>query len=406
MWNFSSSGHGRWRLLAAALAAACLLGASPAPLLAAGEPEPLECWWRTSVSAVTVGEPFTLVVTCAVLKTESMTAVIDRARLDPRAVELAPFEVLGGVVAPDVEAGDRLFFQNQYTLRFVNDAFFNQDVALPALSVPYRIQTRGTGQEAATQGMERRFAMPHETVRIMSLVPADATDIRDAAAITFADVDRPLVAGTPLHDRRDDPERRSGLSSCSWASGAPSDRASRRRPPRPASSATARSCAASAGSSRPSAAIGTATAGRRTSSPAPSRPPASWPSLRWLGPRASVSPICARDVPAGALLLRGRWRGADAVLVSGSATPKTLALEMATRAADKETVPARLEELRETITALTEAEYAESGQLPGASSLDESLTTLERLARRLTLERSWPMNRLTSWRSALRGMPR
>ena len=38
--------------------------------------------------------------------------------------------------------------------------------------------------------MERRFALPHQMMRITSLVPGDAADIRDATEMTFADVDR------------------------------------------------------------------------------------------------------------------------------------------------------------------------------------------------------------------------
>ena len=32
--------------------------------------DPLQCWWRTSAGAVRVGEPFTVVLTCAVLETD------------------------------------------------------------------------------------------------------------------------------------------------------------------------------------------------------------------------------------------------------------------------------------------------------------------------------------------------
>ena len=182
------------RLARRSLCALCLVVAAT-PIgarLAAAEDdvEPLQCWWRTSVSAVRVGEPFTLVLTCAALQTDVLTAVVDRARLDPRAIELPPFEVMGGAPAPDLPSGDRVFFQYQYTLRFINEAFFNEDVPLPALSVAYRIQSRVPGQDASTQGMERQFALPHQMVRIASLVPSDAADIRDATATTFADVDR------------------------------------------------------------------------------------------------------------------------------------------------------------------------------------------------------------------------
>ena len=50
--------------------------------------DPLQCWWRTSAGAVRVGEPFTVVLTCAVLETDAATVVVgpDAARAVGRAV--------------------------------------------------------------------------------------------------------------------------------------------------------------------------------------------------------------------------------------------------------------------------------------------------------------------------------
>ena len=130
--------------------------------------EPLQCWWRTSVSAVRVGEPFTLVLTCAALQTDVLTAVVDRARLDPRVIELPPFEVMGGTPAPDLPSGDRVFFQYQYTLRFINEAFFNEDVPLPALSVavPHPVPGPGPGRLDAGHGTPIRPAPPDDPDRL------------------------------------------------------------------------------------------------------------------------------------------------------------------------------------------------------------------------------------------------
>ncbi len=41
------------------------------------EVEPIQCWWRTSASAVRVGDTFSLVLTCAVIETASTTVVPD-----------------------------------------------------------------------------------------------------------------------------------------------------------------------------------------------------------------------------------------------------------------------------------------------------------------------------------------
>ena len=70
-----------------------LAGAQPQPAPpadAAGlniEADPIRCWWRTSTSAVRVGEPFRLVLTCAIVDNESTTVVPDQSRLEPRSEE-------------------------------------------------------------------------------------------------------------------------------------------------------------------------------------------------------------------------------------------------------------------------------------------------------------------------------
>ena len=59
--------------------------------------DPLKCWWRTSAGAVRIAEPFSVVLTCAVLETDAATVVVDQSRLEPSVVQFAPFEVLGGI---------------------------------------------------------------------------------------------------------------------------------------------------------------------------------------------------------------------------------------------------------------------------------------------------------------------
>ena len=66
------------------------------------ETDPLQCWWRTSAGAVRVGEPFSVVLTCAVLETDAATVVVDQSRLEPSVVQFAPFEVLGGSHGADL----------------------------------------------------------------------------------------------------------------------------------------------------------------------------------------------------------------------------------------------------------------------------------------------------------------
>lgn len=145
--------------------------------------EPIECWSRTSTGAVRVGELFTLVLTCAVVETSSTTVVPDQSRLDPGVLQIPPFEVVRGTQAIDVRAGTRRFFQYEYTLRYVGEDF-GKDVKLPAVTVSYRVQSH-TPDQTAIEGRERQYMLPALMIRIFSLVPTVATNIRDQPSETF-----------------------------------------------------------------------------------------------------------------------------------------------------------------------------------------------------------------------------
>lgn len=368
------------------------------PAAAANDDEPLRCWWRTSVSAVKVGEPFTLVLTCAALQTESTTAVVDRARLDPRAIELAPFDVLGGSVAPDVAAGDRLFFQIEYHLRFVNEAFFNQDVALPDLAVNYRIQTRGAGQDAATQGMERRLAMPRQSLRVTSLVPADATDIRDAAGVTFAQLDARSSRGRLLTTAG---LILIGLAGVVAVVGVGRTVGARTRP-------------TLVDSGLCSEAAVLRSAARELAHVREARSEGGWsvPTVARALAATRVVAECALDrtphqqlaaraeaAPSGALTVTRRWRSGPPVLVSSAVTPKSLTAELTRRTTYGEPRAADLDVLLGALTTFTNAAYTEGAPLDDAG-LDEALASVERIARRLAILRTWLVQRLTlrAWR--------
>jgi hypothetical protein len=372
-----------------------IVAAAFAPSLASAqdEVEPLQCWWRTSISAVRVGEPLTLVLTCSALQTDTVTAVVDRSRLDPRAIELPPFEVLGGTPAPDLRSGDYVFFQYQYTLRFINEAFFNEDVPLPALNISYRIQTRVGAQDASTEGIERRFALPHQMIRIASLVPSDAADIRDATDITFADVDRASGRARTLVTTGMIVTALGGLLAVVGLV-----RLIGQRLGTPTVATTLVSDATVLrGVSRELATVRddrTAsgwTTGLVARALAAARIVAEYALSR---PASQLHATPREQAPAGALVLPRRFRQNAAVLVSGSVTPKTMALALAERTADGHPVSPRLEELRAALTEFTRAEYNQSGQLED-TSLDESLSQVERIARRLAIERHWMVRRVT-----------
>src|SRR5262249_1986386 len=162
------------------------------PLLAASdavEPEPLECWWRTSVSAVRIGELFSAVLTCASVETSALSVVVDRSVLEPVAAALPPFEIVGGKHSPDLLTGDRRFFQYEYNLRVISDELFNQDVPLPDIPITYRVRSTVAGQVASVEGPVEHYSLPQIAVRVLSLVPDTERDIRDTTADTFSSLD-------------------------------------------------------------------------------------------------------------------------------------------------------------------------------------------------------------------------
>ena len=154
------------------------------------ETDPLQCWWRTSAGAVRVGEPFTVVLTCAVLETDAATVVVDQSRLEPSVVQFAPFEVLGGSHGADLRTDQRRFFQYVYRLRLIAENLFGRDISLPETKLSYHVQSKMGERQAALQGRDQAYLLPPQSVRVMSLVPADATDIRDTAGETFGDLDQ------------------------------------------------------------------------------------------------------------------------------------------------------------------------------------------------------------------------
>lgn len=152
------------------------------------EVEPITCWWRTSTSAVRTGEPFGLTLTCAVLETEATKIVPDFSKLEANVVQLPPFEVLGGTHPPDVVTTGKRFFQYDYRLRVVAEDAFGADVAVPPLEISYRVESQVPGGDSV-QGRDQSYALPRASIRLISLVPGDTTDIREAPAPAFVAIE-------------------------------------------------------------------------------------------------------------------------------------------------------------------------------------------------------------------------
>lgn len=174
-----------------AILSAPVLAQRPAPAAPDSpnvEVDPIRCWWKTSQGAVRVGELFDLSLTCAVLETDAVQVVPDESRLGNAVIQMAPFEVVSGVHPADLHSANRRFFQYEYRLRIINPDVIGKDVPIPLVSIHYRINSR-VAANTALQGRDLAYVLPPESVRISSLVPADAPDVRDAGGQRFADVE-------------------------------------------------------------------------------------------------------------------------------------------------------------------------------------------------------------------------
>lgn len=174
----------------------CALSASQAVAQSAAPPpgtdmveiEPITCWWRPSTTAVRTGEPFDIRLTCSVVETEANKVVPDFSKLDPTVVQLPPFEVLSGTHAADIVVPGKRFFQYDYRLRLINEDAFGGDVPVPPLEISYRVESQVQGGEKV-QGREQSYALPRASVRLISLVPDDTNDIREAPAAAFTRIE-------------------------------------------------------------------------------------------------------------------------------------------------------------------------------------------------------------------------
>lgn len=152
------------------------------------EVDAIDCWWRSTVAAVRVGQPFNVVLTCSVLDAQPVKAVPDESSLSPNTIQMSPFEVLGGNKSADLASPDRRFFQYVYNLRLISPDFFGKDARIPELKITYRIQRQESSGTAA-QGIENSYILPNLPIRVLSLVPTEAHDIRDASSETFEQIE-------------------------------------------------------------------------------------------------------------------------------------------------------------------------------------------------------------------------
>jgi hypothetical protein len=148
--------------------------------------DPIRCWWKADKDAVLVGEQFTLTLTCAVLETNPTKVVTDAKQFDPAALQIKPFELLGGTRHGDIESPPWRYFQYDYNARLFGEGFFGQDVDIPATKITYTIQSATSG---GTQSRDETIVLPALPVRVLSIVPKTTTNIRDVSDETFAAIE-------------------------------------------------------------------------------------------------------------------------------------------------------------------------------------------------------------------------
>ena len=96
----------------------CLVGPTSQVFYAGQSPEleevqldALQCWRDIAVQSTIIGEPFAMLVTCAVVETDTATTVPNEVALAPETIDVSPFEVIEGQRFTDVRHGPRRNFQ-------------------------------------------------------------------------------------------------------------------------------------------------------------------------------------------------------------------------------------------------------------------------------------------------------
>jgi hypothetical protein len=363
--------------------------------------DPLQCWWRTSAGAVRVGEPFAVVLTCAVLETDAATVVVDQSRLEPSVVQFAPFEVLGGSHGADLRTDDRRFFQYEYRLRLIAENEFGKDVALPETKLSYHVQSK-VGQKTSLQGRDQTYILPAQSVRVMSLVPVDTADIRDTSAETFTDIDArafranlytviggvmfvlagllALLVLVRLFGRFRKPATVSDrlITDGTILRGVGRELAAVRKERDAGGGWTPDLAGRALAALR---IVATYAVGRRVG-----HLPANKLTAEGL------------DAPeAGRLILRAGWPRGKRIAVSGAITSQTVAHELA-RATSSARRTTLLESLSRSLNTFTTAHFGREGALD-EPALDEALETAKQVLRRMKLEQFWIMKRLAARRA-------
>jgi hypothetical protein len=376
-------------MLVVVVAAFGLPGSLPAQTPAApreGEVavDPIRCWWRTDRAAIRVGERFGLVLTCAVVETGTTAVVPALARLEPGALLLPPFEVVSGARHPDLVSPPWRYLQYEYAVRLLGEGFFGQDVPIPGLEVTYNLRDPDGG----TTGRDQTYLLPELPVRVLSLVPEAASDIRDASGQTFAPIaarrSRATVARVAAAIAFAFAAVFAGLAVLGLLG---RQRARRARAVRsvPATSVL-KGCLNVLSEVREEALGGwTPELARRAGS-----------ALRIAGAVALGRQVAQRQVEAetarreGEVVVRTGLIRPRRVVLCAATTPRTIAGSTANGHVPGARTRAALEGISQALGVLTAASYGRNG-LAGRSDLDSALEAGQDAVRRLRLAAFWPV---------------
>jgi hypothetical protein len=375
----------RQTLMLAALAGAALVGSGVLEAQTVDvEVEPITCWWRASTGSVRVGEPFSVVLTCAVVETAATRVVPDQSRLDPGVVQLPPFEVTGGAHGSDVRTVGRRFFQYEYQMRLVAENLFGAEATVPPVQVSYRVETRA-GQGEATQGRDLTYQLPALTVRVASLVPDSTRDIRETPGLPLREIDSVRLRASSLRLIGGVLMAVAGLLALA---------ALVRLVRRGRASQTTATAVVPAREVLRSVqrTLSTVRTESQQTGWSPDMAGQALAALRVAAGYALDRPVAQRELvngasrPDGQVIVAGRWPMRVDTGISGGATAETLsrALSNANGATNRLT----LEELRDALAGLTAARYGRA-EPPDLSALDEAIAGGIRATDRLAAEHTW-----------------
>ena len=350
--------------------------------------DPIRCWWRTDRPAIRVGERFIVTLTCGVIETSRITVVPNVTQLDPGAVGLTPYEVVTGRRHEDLIAPPWRYVQFEYEARLLGDGCFGQDVNSPALTVTYNVQQGSEGP----QGRDQRYVLPALPMRVESLVPRSAADIRDSSRDSFASTGAHRFRATAVFVAASIAFAFAALLvlfGVVQALGGIRRRASLRSRPVPTLAVLSASL---------SRLQQVRTDARGGWTPALAR--RALALLRIGGAVAGGRPLAQKFVARGTaeregqLLVRTGLLRPRYAMLSGAATPLALAHRLENGAAPSGPARLSVQELQDALQALNAAAYARNGTIDD-TGVDSAVEQGTRAIRRLRSAHRWPMSAMT-----------